>query len=792
MIKKAVFAKGAAAISALMLKAAPVWVLCGAVVAEPVRLPATAEALLDFPRLPAVSIDPTGRFLLLVHERGLLPADSLRRPGISLAGARIDLGTGGPFAPIPYFGLTLIDRETGDRDRIELPRDVAIGYPQWSPDGSRFLFTVTTAREIELWIGGVESRSAGRLIEGLPNAARGTPCRWMSGSADVLCRMVVENREALPNGSTRGSEASLTSEYGLESVDRRLVNYFLRSQLELINVNTGVRREIGEPRLWKSAEPSPDGRLILLTRNVPSPSSTSTMDRWRSVTEVRNLDGRVLRTFASVAEREPGVSRALHWRANAPASLVWVERVDEIERILQLDAPFAHLPIELFRTRHRFGGVKWVEGSSLAIVNEYDATARTTTSVIIDIANLDEDPRVISRWNVDADSPARRRFLPAHGGKDESLARVINNRVYLSGRFGRQSVLDAVELGSLITERVWESGAESLDAAVSVLGRQGDVLLLRSESVAMPPNYVLHDLKTGANTPLTHREHPAPELAAVQRIALNYRRADGFELSATLLVPPGQHKNETLPMLVWAYPRHVGAATASPVTDEIARFPGSEQAFKYLFAVSGYAVLDDVSMPVVGDSETANDTFLEQIIANARAAVAAAVDTGFVDPERVGIAGHSYGAFMAANLLAHTRLFAAGIAMSGAYNRTLTPFGFQTERRTLWEARETYLQMSPLLYSDQIRAPLLLIHGMLDNNPGTPPIHSTQLYEAIRHNGGVASLVLLPFEGHAYRSRESVFQVAAGALEWFDAHLAGRSALSSPLRGEPVASSQGR
>ncbi len=773
-----------------MLNAVPVLMLCDDVVADTVRLPAAAEALLDFPRLPAASIDPTGRFLLLVHEHGLLPIESLQQPSVSVAGVRIDSRTGGSFAPISYFGLTLIDRETGDRSRIELPDEATIGYPQWSPDGSRFLFTLTSRNEIGLWIGAVDSKSAGRLIEGLPNATRGAPCRWMPDSADVLCRMLVEHRDSLPDDLVSGAGVSRTGDLRSDSIDRQLVDNFLGSQLELISVQTGARRRIGEPRLWTSAEPSPDGQLILATRSVPSPSNLAAMDRWRSITEVRDRSGRLRRAFPSVPVNDSGVVRAAHWRATAPSSVVWVERVNEIERVLQQDAPFSDLPLEIFRTPHRFGGIKWVEGSSLAVVNVFDSSGRTTTAVLINTANPGESAREI--WSVNVDSPTRRRLLSDSSGEGESVARLINNRLYATGRFDRQSSLDLVELDSLSAERVWESDLESFDSVVGVMGKQGDVLLLRHESVETPPNYLLHDLKTGATESLTHREHPAPELAAVQQVALNYQRADGLGLSSTLLVPPEYTEGDTLPLLLWAYPRQVGAASSSAATDESERFPSSEQAFKFLFAASGYAVLDDVSMPVVGDAETANDTFLEQIIANADAAVAAAVATGIVDPERVGVAGHSYGAFMAANLLAHTRLFAAGVAMSGAYNRTLTPFGFQTERRTLWEARETYLQMSPLLYSDQIDAPLLLIHGMLDDNPGTRPIHSTQLYEAVRHNGGEASLVLLPFEGHSYRARESVLQVAAVTLEWFDTHLLGRTSPVSSLRNEPATSSQER
>src|SRR5690606_22122130 len=265
---------------------------------------------------------------------------------------------------------------------------------------------------------------------------------------------------------------------------------------------------------------------------------------------------------------------------------------------------------------------------------------------------------------------------------------------------------------------------------------------------------------------LTDYAHPAPQLTNARRIALRYKRPDGLGLSATLYLPADSEPLQPLPVVLWAYPRVYGEDTESVEPMTVEQFPGFERAFKLFFLLQGYAVLDDVSMPVVGTTATANDTFIEQIVRNAEAALRAAAETGFVDPSRAGVAGHSYGAFMVANLLAHSDLFSAGVALSGAYNRTLTPFGFQTERRSLWEARETYLAMSPFLYSNVINEPLLLVHGLLDENAGTPPIQSIQFYEAIRHTGGKADILLLPREGHTYRGRESVLATAATMLEF--------------------------
>jgi dipeptidyl aminopeptidase/acylaminoacyl peptidase len=309
---------------------------------------------------------------------------------------------------------------------------------------------------------------------------------------------------------------------------------------------------------------------------------------------------------------------------------------------------------------------------------------------------------------------------------------------------------------------------------VDVLTADASVLLVRHETATSPPNYRVVDSHSGATHALTHNVHPVPRLKDSQRLRLEYRRDDGLELAASLYLPPGYDGQKPLPAVVWAYPRRFADGASADAIDSRARFMTFERAFRLFFLLRGYAVLDDVSMPIVGNQADANDTFVEQIVANAQAAVAAAQATGFVDAARIGIAGHSYGAFMVANLLAHARLFSAGIALSGAYNRTLTPFGFQTERRTLWEAPETYLAMSPLLYSHQIEAPLLLVHGLRDDNAGTSPLQSTQFYQAIRGNAGKTELLLLPWEGHSYRARESVLRTAGEMLDWFDRHVKNR------------------
>ena len=322
---------------------------------------------------------------------------------------------------------------------------------------------------------------------------------------------------------------------------------------------------------------------------------------------------------------------------------------------------------------------------------------------------------------------------------------------------------------------IWEGGGEGRATLVDLLRPDASVLLVREETDSTPPNYAVRTWRGRDVWHLTDFKGETP-LADARVVRLAYQRDDGADLAASLYLPPDYDSSRPLPLMIWAYPRQVTVGAATRIEDSKAEFMSFERAFRLFYLLRGYAVLDDVSMPIIGTEGDANDAFVQQVVMNAAAAVNAAVATGFVDPSRVGVAGGGYGAFMVANLLAHSRLFAAGVALSGAYNRTLTPFGFQTERRTLWQAQKTYLAMSPLLYSDHIKAPLLLVHGLKDDNAGTSPLQSVQFYQAIRGNGGNVELLLLPWEGHSYRGRESVFKTAAYMLRWFDEHLKGAPA----------------
>ena len=752
--------------------------LAAACVAAPAQTPVervdagVIESLFDITTQPLSAVDPLRRYMLLVHERKLLELRQLAAPAVAIAGRDINPLTHSPHAPLDYYALTLVALESGARTPILLPRGATVGFPAWAPDGSRFAFTLTTGSGTELWIGEPGEARARRLVRNL-NASLGQPCTWMPDGRRVLCRRVTRGGAELGAyvAQTRREQgaAELAGLPGQPTIlDAALVRGLLESRLEIIDVVSGQTRALAEEAAFDSVDPAPSAAFLLVGRVLEPYPRVSGVDTLSRSVEVWDRAGRFIK-------RLPESARAPHWHASRPATLIWVEHTDGADRVVLQEPPFTSAPVEIFRTEQRFSGLHWIEATGAALVREFSRAERVTRVWHVDPAAPGAAPRLVQTSSIDAESERIGAPMTMTNRWGKSVVAVDGESFYARGESadgdGAQPFLVRVSLSTGEVERVWESKLAGYEEVVDLMSPGAGVLLTRSQSTTRPPNYHLTAPATGARRPLTEFRHPAPSLRDAVRMRLTYTRADGYELMSDLYLPPGHDAARPLPLVIWAYPRQVGVGNGAIAMRTRERFLDHERALKLVFLLRGYAVMDNVAMPVVGDSADANDTFIEQIVANAEAAISAASATGLVDAARIGVAGHSYGAFMVANLLAHSRLFSAGVALSGAYNRTLTPFGFQTERRTFWEAPSTYLAMSPFLYSNQIEAPLLLVHGLQDKNAGTAPIQSTQFYQAIRGNGGQTELLLLPFEGHSYRARESVLRTAAAMLDWFDRHL---------------------
>jgi dipeptidyl aminopeptidase/acylaminoacyl peptidase len=517
--------------------------------------------------------------------------------------------------------------------------------------------------------------------------------------------------------------------------------------------------------------------------------------------EIWNPAGAVAYKVASLAlpERVPlgGVEpgpRQFRWIASEPATLLWVEALDggnpkekvpHRDRLLAIKAPFQGEPYEIFKTEQRFTGIQF--GKNFALVEEYDRNTRILRTFDIDPSKPRPGGKLIWSRNQqdrykDPGRPVERRSsgragafgFPGAGGGGESMLAQSGDTILLTGQGaspqGDRPFLDRYNLATGQSERLFHSAETNYETVEAVLDDEGTRFITRRESPTSPPNFYLHS--GGSERALTEFKDPTPQLRRIKKQLVTYRRPDGVPLSFNLYLPPDYKPGTRLPAVLWAYPREFNDAdTAGQVNGSLQRFTTITGYSELFFLLEGYAVLDDAAMPVVGTPETVNNTYVEQIVADAKAAIDKAAEMGVIDPDRVGVGGHSYGAFMTANLLTHSNLFRAGIAESGAYNRTLTPFGFQSERRSFWEAQDVYLKMSPFLLADKIKVPVLLIHGEADDNTGTFPIQSERMYEAIRGNGGTVRLVFLPDEAHGYRARETIEHVLWEKSRWFDKYV---------------------
>jgi len=757
--------------------------------------------LIDAPPPPSLVLSEDGEWTLLVERPALPSLAEVARPMLRLAGTRID-----PVAHQRYRtgfdrGLLLRRTEGGEAVRIPLPAGARLGSVDWSHDSRHFTYVLAGTGGSELWLGRVDAPEKPVRLTGRLNTVLVGP-RWMPDGQGILCAVVPEGSgeapapPAVPSGpsvqETEGATSPLRTYQDLLASphDEDLFEHYGRTQLVLFATD-GTARELGSPGMYRGASISPAGDRLLVTE-IQRPFSY--LMPWYSFgrrVSVWSLEGQERRVLFELPPVEnvplggvPLGPRSIQWHPLEEGTLVWCEALDggdpkrEVahrDRWLRLEAPFEGEGRELLRIEHRARGLSFVEDGTHLVSSEYDRERRWSRSLLHDLSDPDGEPRVLedrSRRDRYGDPGSLVMRTDARG---RSLIRLDGEWMYRRGGGvspeGVLPFLDRQNLRTLETERLWRCAPGSYESVVALLEPEGgDSLgfLTRHESPTSPPNYRRRGVGSEEVVALTEFTDPAPRLRELHKEVVTYERADGVPLSATLYLPADHEPGTRLPLLVWAYPiefrdpKVAGQVTASPW-----RFTRVSGLSHLVLATQGYAILDGATMPIVGEPETMNDTFVEQIVGAAQAAIDFAVERGIADRDRVVVGGHSYGAFMTANLLAHCDLFAAGVARSGAYNRTLTPFGFQSERRTFWEAPEAYFGVSPFMHADKIDEPLLLIHGEIDNNSGTFPLQSKRLYQAIQGHGGTARLVMLPHESHGYRARESVLHTHAETLDWF-------------------------
>lgn len=773
--------------------------------------PKEIQEILDAPVTPFTSVSPAKDRIALLEPLRYPPISELAEPMLRLAGLRINPRTNAQHRQLYFVKVILKNISDGKETPVNLPAGAKIVSPVWSADGKYLAAGNLTAAGTELWIIEAATGKATKVKNAFVNTTLGG-FEWMPDQKSLIATLVPKNRGTAPSYAdivpnepniqeTSGKTGAVqTFQDTLSSPnDEKLFEYYTTSQIAVIGVD-GKIKELGQPGIYKEPEVSPDGKYILASRIKRPFSYLYTFFRFPEDIEIWDTNGKLVKTLANNTLQDnlpvQGVTtepRSFGWIPTEPSTIMWAVALDGgdpknkaefRDKLMKLAAPFNSEPTEVIKTEQRYSVTMFGENTGMMLFYDYNRDTQHRRIFMMDYRNANDKPKLISDLNVrdrykDIGQPVM-KTLP--NGKNVVLQN--GDKIFLVGNGsspeGDRPFLREMNLKTSETNEIFRSGTDEYQTFVTLLENDGSRFITRKESEIVPPNlFITHACppqqkcqKVPDAEQLTNFTDPTPQLRGIKKQLVKYKRNDGVDLSFTLYLPPNYKEGTRLPTVVWAYPlEYTNSNVAGQVTGSTNRFTSIGGYSHLFFLLQGYAVLDDATIPIVGDPLTVNDTFIKQLVDSAQAAVDKAVEMGVTDPERVGVGGHSYGAFMTANLLAHSDIFRAGIARSGAYNRTLTPFGFQSERRTFWEAKELYQTVSPFFFADKINEPLLMIHGEADNNTGTYPIQSERLFAAMQGNGGTARLVMLPFESHGYSGRESIEHVLYEQINWFDKYV---------------------
>jgi dipeptidyl aminopeptidase/acylaminoacyl peptidase len=783
----------------------------GASTAPTYRLPDAAIVdIIDARRTPWVRVGPRREWILLLERPGYPSIGELAERELRLAGLRFKPDQSAPSRAWSSSGLSLVRIADGVELPVTgLPEDPRINHARWSPDGARVSFTNTTPEGVELWVLDVASREARRVLEPIVSLVAEEGPVWIWGRDALVCCLVPDGRGPEPapprapagpvvqENIGRAAPARTYQDLLGSPHDEALFEHYLTSQLAIVGLDGSVA-PLGAPGMIWGFDPAPAGEYLLVHTLQRPFSYLVPAYRFPERIEVWDLDGEVVRGIADLPLRdEIPIARGsvaegprdVVWRADAPAELCWAEALDggdadapadHRDRLYLLPAPFDADPVPWLTLELRFGGVMWGH-EGLAIATEWWWDTRTTRAWRASPRAPGSDPALLIErsWEDVYSDPGEPLTVRNGYGREVLLTADDAHTVFLVGDGaspeGDRPFLDTFDTLHKETARLFRSEAPYYERPVTLLSKEGRRVITLRESVEEVPNYYVRDLADETFRQITFFPHPTPQLSGLQKELIRYERADGIDLNATLYLPPGYdpEADGPLPMIVWAYPREYKSADAAgQVRESPYRFDWIGWWSPILWLTQGYAALDGPTMPIVGEGDREpNDAYVEQLVASADAAVDEVVKRGVAERGRIAVGGHSYGAFMAANLLAHSDLFAAGLARTGAYNRTLTPFGFQSEDRTLWEAPEVYFEMSPFMHADKIDEPILIVHGDADSNPGTFPMQSERFYNALKGLGKTARLVMLPHESHSYRARESILHLLWETQEWLEEYV---------------------
>ena len=779
---------------------------------EGYKMPPKAIAdLVDAPVTPNISISPDKKNILILERASLPSIEELSQPELRLAGLRISPTTNGRSRANSYKGILIQNIKSGKQKKVKgLPKNAKISSVSWSPDSKRIAMSVINGNQINLYLSETKTGKAKLLIKKPLNTIYGSAFYWLSDSKSLIIKTIIDNRGNSPKLSNVPSGPILQENLGNVSpartyqdlltspYDEDLFDYYVSAQVLHVDIK-GKMKKIGKPGVFRRVEPSPDGKYILSERIHRPYSYLVPVNRFPNLIQILDIKGNLIHTLRDMplAEsipigRDAVISgpRYFAWRSDVGSTIYYVNALDKgnpnidvpfRDELFSLSSPFANTePKSLIKLELRFSNVRWGD-KNMALVSARKWTERRTTMWYLNPSN-NKSRKIIDRSYEDRYNDPGSPILETNKFGRSILALIDDQKIFMTGNGaspdGDLPFIDEFDIKTNKSRRLWRCKAPYYEVTVNVIDKKKNLFLTRRESKDDPPNYWLRGLKDNSLVSVTNFEHPYPQMKDLYKEMLTYKRDDGIDLSATLYLPPGRKPDDgPLPLLVWAYPREFKTSkAASQVVGSAHRFfsinPASSSSSALIMLSYGYAILMGATMPIIGEGDQEpNDSFIKQLVGSAQAAADIMVERDITTRDQIGIGGHSYGAFMTANLLAHSDIFQAGIARSGAYNRSLTPFGFQSEQRTFWESPEIYFEMSPFMHAQKVNEPILLIHGEADNNSGTFPVQSKRYYHALKGHGATTKLVLLPHESHGYKARESVMHVLWETANWLDTYV---------------------
>ena len=766
--------------------------------------------LVEYDRPPTVTYDNDKNFMLFLYRDNYKSIEDLSQEELRLAGLRINPKTN-IGSRITYYNnikiKNLKNKRSEIQDIIGIPSNPKIANINWSPNQKNIAFTNTSSDGVKLWVLNLESRSLVKLSDLKLNSNIRDVINWLNDS-EILIKVIPDNKKELIDQSDIVPLGPTISSNDGENAQNRTYQDLLKNKTDEFNFEQLVTSDLykvdlnGRINKWLDSDmytditPSPDGEFVMVS-NIKKPFSyIVTYGRFPKSTNIYDNEGMLVSNLVDVPlieELPQGFNavwngkRNFSWRMDKPSTITYMVALDngdpskEVEyrdELFELDAPFKGNGNTIFKSINRLAGIIWGNKTN-AVAIDYWIKNRNEKTYLFNPSNINQKPRIIYDRNYQDRYNDPGSFITERNAFNKSVFKINSNNLILMGdgysEKGQFPFIDRLNLDNLKSKRIYESNyTDKLEDLIDFDVNKNQ-LLVRIESKNDYPNYYFKNLNGKKVNRITDFMNPFEQLSKVDKQVITYKRNDGVELSGVLYLPVGYDKTskEKMPMIMWAYPREFkDKSSAGQNTNNPNEFTYPYYGSMVYWVTKGYVVLDDASFPIIGEDKTEpNDDFRNQLVENARAAINAVDKLGYIDKDRVAVGGHSYGAFMVANLLSHSDLFAAGIARSGAYNRTLTPFGFQSEERSYWQAPDVYYTMSPFMHADKMKTPLLLIHGEDDNNSGTYPMQSQRYFNALKGLGAVVRLVMLPKESHGYSSKESIYHVLWEQDQWLEKYV---------------------